>query len=93
MNEYHEANTPSRIILLNELRSSLDQKIRHGETFEHVKKLYIQIKAFGSQLGIINWRKQKNLNTGNQNMIRRRSCILTEKKPVITVQENIEGIM
>ncbi len=63
MHEYHEANMHSLIILLNELKSKLDQKMHQGETFENVKKLYMQIKALESQLGIINWQK-KNLNTG-----------------------------
>jgi hypothetical protein len=60
MNEYHEANLPSLVIHLNELKSLFDEKIQHGECFEEVKKIYNEIKELESKLNVINWQAQRS---------------------------------
>jgi hypothetical protein len=40
---------------LNELRSKLDRLMREGETFDNVKKVYLQIKELECHLNATHW--------------------------------------
>jgi hypothetical protein len=56
---------------LNELKSKLDHLIREGETFDNVKKVYLQIKELECHLNAMYWnpgipvQRRKDNESGN----------------------------
>ena len=59
MKEYHGADSAALTNLINELKSRFDHKLLQGESFEDVKKVYMQIKEIESHLNVIDWQYPK----------------------------------
>jgi hypothetical protein len=55
---------------LNELRSKLDRLMLEGETFENVKKVYLQIKELECYLHATQWNPRIPLQEGKDNVPR-----------------------
>lgn len=60
MHEYRETDATTLILRLNELKSQFDQKMVQGDSFEEVKKIYMEIKVLKSQLQVITWQFGKS---------------------------------
>lgn len=57
------SDVASFTIRLNELKSEFDKCMREGDTFEHVKELYYQIKESESSLNVLDWNTDIHANT------------------------------
>jgi hypothetical protein len=56
-----EQDVSALTILLNEYRSMFDKAMREGETFDNLKKLYLQIKELECHLNALEWDEGRNL--------------------------------
>lgn len=50
METCQETGTTSLVIQINELKSKFDNRMREGDTFENVKKIYLKIKELDCNL-------------------------------------------